>query len=57
MTAPATWAMVEYTDRPDAWSVFSNTEKNIMPKDSVQQMRIYSSAIWTISGLLLWERT
>ena len=57
VTAPAICAIVEKSDRPEACSVFSNTEKNIMPKLRVQHILMYSSAILTISGLLLWECT
>ena len=57
VTAPATCAIVEKSDRPEAWRVFSNTEKKIIPNDSVQHMRIYSSAISAISAFFVCEPT
>ena len=38
MTAPVIWPMVEYSERPVAWSSFSNSEKKTMPNENVQQM-------------------
>ena len=57
MTAPTTCAVVEYMDRPVAWSSFSNIEKNTMPAEAIQQILKYWRVISMIWAFDVWEDT